>query len=59
MQGEGAAAARGRGHDDLEAVPGQQPDRRGVDRRRQRLLDAALEQRNAPSAARPRPGGCR
>ena len=47
MQGEGAAAA-GFGRDnDLDAVAGQQPERRRVDLRRERLLDAALEQGDA------------
>ena len=47
MQGEGAAAARGRRNDDLDAVAGQQPDRRRVYLRRQRLLNAALQQGDA------------
>ena len=47
MEGQRAAATRPRRHRNLEAVAGKQPDRRGVDLRRQDLLDAALQQGNA------------
>ena len=45
-----------RGDDHLDAVPGQQPDRRLVDLGRQHLLGAAGQQRDPRRGARPRPG---
>ena len=48
---ERAAAALARGDHDLDAVAGEQPDRRLVDRRRQHRLRAAGEQRD-PARAR-------